>query len=115
MENQKQQRLSDATEAVENGTYLVYRGETVRIDTCEVEDGQVIVSDPNSGEQSSIDISDLVQDDGFKVLALFPIFDNSKEDPVLVNITACRSAIDRVKQSAIDILSTMNTLRYDET
>lgn len=115
MQQSQQQRLSDATEAVEKGAYLVYRGETLRIDTCEIEEGQVIISDPNTYVQYDVTMGDLMQDEGFKVLALYPIFDNSKQDPVLVNITACRSAIDRVNQSATDILSTLNTLRDDET
>lgn len=78
-----EQRQDAALDAVEEGRYLTYRGETYRIDTCEIEDVNVLISDPNTGAQSTLSVEDFLTDENATVLGLFPIFDNSEEDPTL--------------------------------
>ena len=39
----KEKREEAALSAMETGSYVVYRGETYRIDTCEIEDGEVLI------------------------------------------------------------------------
>lgn len=97
-------RQQAALDSIEEGSYLVYRGETYRIDTCEIEDGNVLISDPNSGAQSTLAVEDFITDDQAKVLSLFPIFDNSEQDPTLFVAIYTRQQLDRLYGTGADIM-----------
>ena len=99
-----EQRQDAALDAIEEGSYLTYRGETYRIDTCEIEDGNVLISDPNSGEQSTLAVEDFITDDRAKVLGLFPIFDNSEQDPALHVAIYTRQQLDRLYATGTEIM-----------
>lgn len=102
-----------AAKALEDGSYLVYKGETFRIDSCELQDGQVIVSDTESSEQHYITIEDFVLDTESKVLGLFPIYDNSLEEPSLVNLSICQSKIKELMECSAGLMEKINDIRID--
>ena len=101
-------RQQAALDSIEEGSYLVYRGETYRIDTCEIEDGNVLISDPNSGEQSTLAVEDFITDDQAKVLGLFPIFDNSEEDPALKVAVYTKQQLTRLYETGESIMNIIN-------
>lgn len=101
-------RQQAAVDSIEEGSYLIYRGETYRIDTCEIEDGEVLISDPNTGSQSTLSVEDFLTDESGAVLGLFPIFDNSEEDPTLYNAVFTKQQMDRLKESVEGLMDIIN-------
>ena len=101
-------RKDAALDAIEVGRYLTYRGATYRIDTCEIEDGEVLISDPNTGEQSTLTVEDFLTDENSVVLGLLPIFDNSEEDPRLLVAAYTRQQFDRLQESGADIMKSLS-------
>lgn len=104
----KEKREEAALSAMETGSYVVYRGETYRIDTCEIEDGEVLISDPNTGSQSTLSMEDFLADESGAVLGLFPIFDNAEEDPTLHNAVFTKQQMDRLKESVEGLMDIIN-------
>ena len=101
-------RKDAALDAIEVGSYLTYRGETYRIDTCEIEDGEVLISDPNTGSQSTLSVEDFLADESGAVLGLFPIFDNAEEDPTLYSAVFTKQQMDRLKESVEGLMDIIN-------
>lgn len=108
MTTSKEKREKAAVMAMEEGSYVVYRGETYLIDTYETDDGEVLISDPNTGSQSILSVEDFLADESSAVLRLFPIFDNSKEDPTLYNAVFTKHQMDRLKESAEGFMDIIN-------
>lgn len=104
----KEKREKAAVMAMEEGSYVVYRGETYLIDSYEIDDGEVLISDPNTGAQSTLTVEEFVGDESAAVLRLFPIFDNSEEDPTLYNAVFTKHQMDRLKESAEGFMDIIN-------
>lgn len=92
-------RKALAKAALAAGAYLQFNRTTYRIDSCELDDEYVNVTDPNdefgSTSITRVDIDEFVADNASKVMELRPIFDNSLEDPVIINVAMYREQIVR--------------------
>lgn len=108
----EEERLKLAKKALESGSYLEFRGETFRINA--VENGYVLVDDPDDRESNDIDVEEFVADRSSKVFELKPTFDNSLEDPRIVNYSIPAAKLEAIIESSVGLFETiMENLNLD--
>lgn len=108
----EEERLELAKKALESGSYLEFRGETFRINA--VENGYVLVDDPDEHESHDVTIDEFVADRSSKVFELKPTFDNSLEDPRIINYSISAGKLNSIMESAGGLFETiMESLDLD--
>ena len=101
----EEERLELAKKALESGSYLEFRGETFRINA--VENGYVLVDDPDEHESHDVAIDEFVADRSSKVFELKPTFDNSLEDPRIANYSIPAAKLEAIIESAGGLFETI--------
>lgn len=101
----EEERLELAKKALESGSYLEFRGETFRINA--VENGYVLVDDPDERESHDVTVGEFVADRTSKVFELKPTFDNSLEDPRIVNYSISAAKLEAIMKTAGELFETI--------